>query len=138
MILADTSAWVEYDRGTGSSVDRRMVELVRDEGPLAVTEPVVMEVAAGARTDEREEQLRRLLLRFELLGFDSTVDFDGATYVYRRCRQAGVTPRGLVDCMIATVALRHGATLLAADADLVRIAGVMGIDLDRSSPASAR
>lgn len=135
MILADTSAWVEYDRGTGSEVDRRMVDLIREDGPLAVTEPVVMEIAAGARTGEREAQLRRLLLRFELLGFDSAVDFDGATQVYRQCRRAGVTPRGLIDCMIATVALRNDASLLAADADLLHVARVMGIDLDRSSHA---
>lgn len=133
MILADTSAWVEYDRATGSDVDRRMVELIGDGGPLAVTEPVVMEVVAGARTDERETQLRRLLLRFELLGFDGPVDFAGATTIYRRCRQAGVTPRGLIDCMIAAVTLRHEATLLSADADLERVARVMRIDLDRPS-----
>ena len=28
MILADTSAWVEYDRATGSAVDRRLSELI--------------------------------------------------------------------------------------------------------------
>jgi predicted nucleic acid-binding protein len=112
-----------------------MAELIGNEGPLAVTEPVVMEVAAGARTNDREAQLRRFLLRFELLAFDATVDFDGATKVYRQCRQAGVTPRGLIDCMIAAVALRHEATLLAADADLERVAQVMGMDLDRSSDA---
>jgi predicted nucleic acid-binding protein len=135
VILADTSAWVEYDRATGSDVDRRMVELIREQGPLAVTEPVVMEVTAGARTDQRETELRRLLSRFELLEFDGAVDFDGATKVYRLCRQAGVTPRGMIDCMIATVALRHAATLLAADADLARVANVMDIDLDDSSEA---
>ncbi len=47
MILADTSAWVEYDRATGSAVDRRLTALIRNEGPLAVTEPVIMEVVAG-------------------------------------------------------------------------------------------
>jgi predicted nucleic acid-binding protein len=64
MILVDTSAWVEYDRATGSPIDRRLTELITDEGPIAVTEPVVVELAAGARTDEREMDLRRLLLRF--------------------------------------------------------------------------
>jgi predicted nucleic acid-binding protein len=64
MILADTSAWVEYDRATGSAVDRRLMTLIAADGPLAVTEPVVMEVLAGARDDRREADLRRLLLRF--------------------------------------------------------------------------
>src|SRR5688572_14959029 len=76
VILADTSAWVEYDRATGSAVDQRLTELIRDDGPLAVTEPVLMEVMAGARDGERERALRRLLLRFDLLAFDTAADFD--------------------------------------------------------------
>ena len=42
MILADTSAWVEYDRATGSTADRRIAELIADDGPLMFTEPVLM------------------------------------------------------------------------------------------------
>lgn len=133
MILADTSAWVEYDRGTGSPVDARVAELVEAAGELAVTEPVVMEVLAGARDDRRETDLRRLLLRFELLPFDPASDFDGAVRIYRRCRAAGVTPRGLIDCMIAAVTWRREATLLAHDADLTRVAAVIGIELDAAS-----
>lgn len=133
MILADTSAWVEYDRATDSAVDRRLTELIADEGPLAVTEPVIMEVVAGARSDDREADLRSLLLRFHLLPFDVAVDFDAAASIYRQCRQVGVTPRGLIDCMIASVARRNQATLLAADSDLSRVATVVGINLDDAS-----
>lgn len=133
MILADTSAWVEYDRATTSPVDRRLSELIGADGSVAVTEPVIMEVLAGARSDEREHDLRRLLLRFHLLAFDVAADFDGAVAIYRRCRRAGVTPRGLIDCMIASVAWRRGATLLAHDADMARLAAVVGIELDDAS-----
>ena len=133
MILADTSAWVEFDRATGSPVDTRLTELVSSNHELAVTEPVVCEIAAGARTDEREAALRRLLSRCQLLPFDSGTDFDGAVRIYRRCRQAGITPRGLIDCMIATVALRCGAVVLAHDADMARIADVMPLQLDEAS-----
>ncbi|HEX3542392.1 MAG TPA: PIN domain-containing protein [Acidimicrobiales bacterium] len=133
MILADTSAWVEYDRATSSAVDQRLMKLIADQGPLAVTEPVIMEVVAGARTDDRETDLRRLLLRFHLLTFDVAADFDAAASIYRRCRRAGVTPRGMIDCMIASVAQRHQATLLAADVDLSRVADIVGIDLDEAS-----
>jgi predicted nucleic acid-binding protein len=136
VILVDTSAWVEYDRSTGSPVDRRLSELVADDGPVAVTEPVIMEVIAGARSDEREVDLRRLLLRFDLLRFDPAVDFDAAARIYRTCRRAGVTPRGMVDCMIASVARRHKAALLALDGDLTRVAEVVGIALDDASRPS--
>ena len=133
MIIADTSAWVEYDRATGSATDRRLTELIAGEGPVAVTEPVIMEVLAGARSDTREADLRRLLLRFRLCRFDPAADFDGAARIYRRCRQAGITPRGLIDCMIAAVAWRNQATLLACDRDLDDVARVIGIDLDQPS-----
>ena len=133
MILTDTSAWVEYDRGTNSSVDRRLTALIENDGPVAVTQPVVMEVLAGARDDRREADLRRLLLRFELLTFEGVADFDGAARIYRRCRAAGITPRGMVDCMIASVAWRREATLLAHDADMDRVARVIGIELDEAS-----
>lgn len=133
MILADTSAWIEYDRATGSAVDQRMTELIIAEGSLAVTEPVMMEVLAGARTQEREDQLRRLLLRFGLLHFDAVTDFDAGVRIYRQCRQAGVTPRGLLDCLIAVVATRRGATVLAHDVDIDRVANVIGLELDNAS-----
>src|SRR5437870_2154600 len=68
MILADTSAWVEYDRATGSAVHRRVAELIGSDVPLSVTEPIIMEVLAGARSAQRELDLRRLLLRFKLCG----------------------------------------------------------------------
>ena len=133
MILADTSAWVEYDRATGSAADLRLADLIGTGAPLAVTEPVIMEVVAGARDERREADLRRLLTRFELLPFDAAADFHAAARIYSRCRSAGVTPRGMVDCMIAAVAWRLDATLLSHDADLDRVAGVMAIRMDAAS-----
>jgi len=92
-----------------------------------------MEVLAGARTDQREIDLQRLLLRFTLLRFDASSDFDAAARIYRRCRAAGVTPRGMVDCMIAAVAWRHEAVLLAQDVDLQRVGHIIGLTLDQAS-----
>jgi predicted nucleic acid-binding protein len=133
VILADTSAWVEYDRATGSPVDLRLTQLISSQTAIGVTEPVIMEVLARANNDQRETDLRRLLLRFDLLRFDAGTDFDAAARIYRACRRAGVTPRGMVDCMIASVAKRYEAMLLAYDADLKRVAQVVGIDLDAAS-----
>jgi predicted nucleic acid-binding protein len=133
VILIDTSAWIEFDRATSSAVDHRLTALISGGGVIAVTEPIIAEVVAGARTDERERALRRLLGRCDLLRFDSVVDFDGAAAIYRAGRQAGVTPRRLLDCMIAAVAIRHEVPLLAWDADMIRIADVTGLRLDSAT-----
>ena len=133
MILADISAWVEFDRATGSPVDQRLTGLIATGQDVAVTEPVIAEVAAGARTDEREATLRNLLAGFQLLAFDAAVDLDGAVRIYRQSRRAGVTPRGLIGCMIAAVCNRHGATPLSHDADLAHISTVVPLRLDGAS-----
>jgi len=133
VILVDTSAWVEFDRATDSPVDRRLHSLISDDNPLATTDPIIMELASGAKDDIREQQLRRLLGRCTLLPFDAPTDFDAAARVYRRCRSQGTTPRGLIDCMIVAIALRNHATLLCQDRDLVHISHVMGVDLDEAS-----
>lgn len=133
MILADSSAWVEFDRATGSAVDQTLANLIASEGPLAVTESVVMEVCAGARTVARENDLRRLLTRFHLIRFDPASDFNAAVTIYRSCRRVGVTPRGLVDCLIAAVALRGEHEVLARDRDFAAMASVVGLRLHPAS-----
>lgn len=74
-----------------------------------------------------------MLLRFGLAHFDAVTDFDAAAKIYRRCRHAGFTPRGMVDCMIAAVAYRRSIALLSWDVDMFRVAQVIGIELDGAS-----
>lgn len=80
MILVDTSAWVEFDRATGSRVDTALSDLIANTDEVAV--------------------------------------------------QTGVTPRGMVDCMIAAVAWRYEASILTSDADLTRVGEIMGIEVE--------
>lgn len=133
MILADTSAWIEYDRETESATYQRIHGLVETGGPLAVTEPVIMEFVGGTRSSTHERAAHRLFARFHHLTFDSPVDFRLATRIFQNCRRRGITPRGFVDCMIAAVAYRHRATVLAHDVDLARICEVVGVELDEAS-----
>jgi predicted nucleic acid-binding protein len=117
VILADTSAWVEFLRATGSSAHLRLRELIAGEGELATTEVVMMELLAGAADTEELARLRRLLGRFRLLPVEGLADYEAAADLYRRCRVGGETVRKLTDCLIAAVALRHGAALLHRDHD---------------------
>jgi predicted nucleic acid-binding protein len=133
VILVETSAWVEFDRSSGSAVNRRLTKLITEEGDIAVTEPVLMEMLAGARDDRAWSQLRRLMTSFGWITADSVTDFEGAARVYRSCRAQGVTPRGLIDCMIASIALRTESTVLTADRDFAQMALVVPLRLDPAS-----
>jgi predicted nucleic acid-binding protein len=122
VILADTSAWVEYLRATGSPVHLRLRKLIADEGDLVTTEVVMMELLAGETTPEGVTRLRRLLGRFDLMAVEGLADYEAAAELHRRCRAGGETVRNLTDCLIAAVAVRHGAALLHRDQDFDVIA----------------
>lgn len=122
MILVDSSAWVEFLRGTGSSTHRRLRAALQDGEPMAWTDVVALEILAGARDDADRDRLRRLLYGQHFLGVDGPEDYESAAELYRLCRRGGETPRRLADCLIAAVAIRNDVELLCCDADFQVIA----------------
>ena len=126
MLIADTSAWIEYLRGTGSAAHLALRESVsRDQ--VIVPEPVKAELLVGARSNEELRALQRMLEHFEVMLMAPRDDFDRAVSLHLQCRTAGVTPRGLIDCTVAAMALRAGVPLLHHDRDFAAMARVVGI-----------
>jgi len=122
MILVDSSAWVEFLRATGSATHLRLRAALEGEAELASTDPVLMEILAGARDEADRVRLRRLLYSVEFLAVEGPADYEQAAELYRLCRAGGETPRKLTDCLIAAVAIRTEAELLCEDADFLAIA----------------
>jgi len=87
--MIDISAWIEFLRDTGSPVCIRVDQLLGDD--IATCDPIRMEVLAGARDERHLVDLRRLLAR--------------------------ATVRKLIDCLIASITIRAGLSILHADAD---------------------
>lgn len=114
MILIDTSAWVEFLRGTGSPVCDRVEALL--DGEIATCDAIRMEVLAGARDEHHLERLRRLLARASVLP-TTPADYDQAAALFRLCRREGSTIRRLIDCLIASVAIRAATPILHNDTD---------------------
>ncbi len=127
MILVDTSAWIEFLRDTGSSVCNRVEELIG--GEIAVCDPIRTEVLAGARNERHLRSLRGLLARATLLP-TAPADYDEAAALYRACRGEGETVRKLSDCLIASIAIRAGATVLHHDSDFDVLARHAGLRVD--------
>lgn len=128
MILVDTSAWVEFLRGTGSAACNRVEALL--DGELATCDVVRMEVLAGARDERHLWRLRGLLARAVTLP-TTPADYEHAAAIYRRCRQRGATVRKLVDCLIASVAIRAEAAVLQNDSDFDVLARYADLRIDR-------
>ena len=122
MIVPDSSAWIELLRRTGSAVHNVMHDLVVGRAELAVTEVVVMEVLAGARSRRHHDELRSAMLDLRMLSLRGLDDFEEAALIYRVCRAAGESIRDLTDCLIAVPAIRAGASILHRDRDFDAIA----------------
>ncbi len=80
-----------------------------------------MEVLAGARSEAELRDLSAMLSRTRVVQC-TPADYLEAASVYRACRAAGETVRRLVDCLIASVAIREGIAVLHADRDFEVIA----------------
>ncbi len=128
MTLIDTSAWVEFLRDTGSLVCVQVEELLAQE--IYTCGPVRMEVLAGARDESHLGSLNRLLGRATVIP-TLPADYDNAAAIYRLCRREGETVRKLVDCLIASIAIRSGIPILHRDADFDALARHTGLSVFR-------
>ena len=129
MILIDTSAWIEYFRATGSAAAIEVRRLLSEEADqAAMCEPVAMEILSGVSDDSTHANLERLVNGLPSLTIDNAVDFRAAAQIYRAARRAGRTIRSINDCLIAAVAIRHGARIVHRDSDFEVIASMTNLE----------
>lgn len=128
MILIDTSAWIEFLRGTGSPACNEVDRLL--ESDIATTDPVLMEVLAGARNESHLHDLRRLLGKARMQPC-LPPDYSDAARLYRQCRHQGETVRRLIDCLIAAVAIRKDIPVLQRDEDFEALARHTALKIHR-------
>lgn len=117
MIVVDTSAWVEYLRKTGSPANQALKRALKAEDELGLVDVVRMELLAGAGCDRQVETVSRLLARAVPLPTLSPGDHEYAASLYRAARRSGETVRPMIDCLVASVAVRLDAPVLAQDRD---------------------
>jgi hypothetical protein len=133
VIVVDTSVWIEFFKGTGSSFDQHLAELIRVDAPIALTEVIYCEVLQGIRDDAVHARVRVILQAFPVLLLDGLRSADRAVALYRACRRRGLTIRSTVDCLIAAVCLDAGAELFHHDRDFDVLAKVADLKLYRPS-----
>jgi predicted nucleic acid-binding protein len=132
--LVDTSVWVEFLRATPNPATAFIRERLGGS-ELGTTEPVFMELLAGARPGEHTTRLERLLLSQSWYRVQPGLDYRGAVDVYQSTRATGEQPRSMQDCLIAAIALRHGVPVAHRDADYERIGAATGLQtLDLRAP----
>ena len=108
------SAWIKLLRDTGAPACEEVDRLL--DGDVAITDPILMEVLAGARDEHHGQQLRGLLGRARLINCNPS-DYVSASLLYRRCRGNGETVRRNINCLTGAVVVRENLVVLHQDED---------------------
>lgn len=124
MILVDTSVWVGYLRGDATPAVERLEELIDRSAAIATTEPIVMELLAGATRPQELARVEALADGLPLIPIDAVTDYRDAAQLYRSSAQNGHPIRSMLDCVIAAVAIRRDLPLLHQDRDFVFLAAI--------------
>lgn len=124
-MIADSSAWIQLLRATGSPVDLRLRRALIKGEALRMPDVVYQEVLQGARDPQHFMRLQTQLdLIPPFVPDDARETARQAAILYARCRWRGITIRSPNDCMIAACAIEAREPLLHADRDFVAIATV--------------
>jgi predicted nucleic acid-binding protein len=123
MLLVDSSVWIDRTRSAVTD-GTRYVEQRDGQEEIALTGVIYQEVLQGARSDAGFEALRDMLSAMLLLEPREWSTYEIAATLYRRARGAGFTIRKPNDCLIAAIALEHGALLVHNDRDFLHLAQV--------------
>ncbi|MBI3597874.1 MAG: PIN domain-containing protein [Nitrospirae bacterium] len=111
MVAADTSAWIDYARGTASPMAHKLENALLD-GTLVIPLPVLYEVLSGPGLTQTAETAILTLPQLNLwIGF-----WERAAIMRRKLLQRGQKARSM-DCMIAQNCIDHDIALITTDTD---------------------
>lgn len=99
------------------------MRLAEQPAQIAVTQPVLFEVMAGAPA-VAIHRIERVFGSFVVLDVDPSIDFHQALDLYRAVRRTGRTVRSSLGCLVASVAIRRGAQVVHRDVDFELLAAV--------------
>ena len=126
MIIVDTTVWIDYLNGVATTqTDWLDAEVERQR--LGLTDLILCEVLQGVRDEQRAEETRRELLKFEVMPMSGVDLAVAAARNYRALRAKGRTVRKTVDCLIATFCLINKHALLHNDRDFDHFAQDLGL-----------
>jgi predicted nucleic acid-binding protein len=121
VVLVDSSAWILAEH------QKILLSRLLPAGENVATCPmIVQEVLRGTGSPSHYLKARKALLESQMLDSPTPFErFEEAARIFRACRDAGVTPRSSVDCLVVATAIAHDVPLLHDDCDFEHVARVL-------------
>ena len=116
MIVADTSAWIDYFNGIiAPHTDRLDSDL--DTNRIIIGDLIITELLQGFKSDKEYNTARSIIENLEYRDFVGKEIAIKAADNYRYLRKKGITVRKTIDVIIATFCIENGYQLIHNDKD---------------------
>lgn len=122
-IIADTSVWISFFNGIETPQVQTLTDYIKGDDPIFLCPTIIQEILQGINDDKQYEQVKDLLLAFNIFNDDSLEIAISAANLYRSLRKKGITIRKSNDCLIAQYAIKHSMKILHQDRDFDLIMG---------------
>jgi predicted nucleic acid-binding protein len=123
MMLVDSSVWIDSARSVSSEATHFLAS--RDESDeLATAGVIVQEVLQGVQGERHFEAWRDRFWGMLILEPREIATYEVAAQLYRRVKARGLVIHKANGCLIAALAVEHGALLVHNDQDFLAIAQV--------------
>ena len=116
MILADTSAWIDFLKGKNTPSSVALDQAAGTEA-LVMGDLILVELLQGYREGRALAELKEDLRLFPVVSLCGPVLALKAADNYRLLRNRGITVRGTIDVIIATWCIANEVPLIHADRD---------------------
>lgn len=126
MIIADTSVWIDFFRGSDEPHVKQLENaLISDR--LYIGDLIIAELLQGVKNDKGAKEIREIISKLTAVNMvNESIAYKSAEN-YRTLRSNGKTVRKTIDMLIATFCIERGMTLIHNDRDFDPIEEILGL-----------
>lgn len=130
MILADTSAWIDYVKGI-SAPHTDVLDSELSRNLVATGDLIIAEFLQGFRDEREYHQAQQIMDSLEYRDLVGRQIAEAAAQNYRILRKNGVTVRKTIDVLIATYCIENDLELIHNDRDFDAMEEWLGLRVRR-------
>jgi predicted nucleic acid-binding protein len=121
-VMIDTSVWVDFFNAKSVTPETQALkDIIGSDCQVCLCPVIYQEILQGIREDSVFENIKAILLDFEMITLPVMEVTNRAVDLYRSLRKQGITIRKANDCLIAAYAIALNIPLLHRDSDFNEI-----------------
>ena len=126
MIVADTTAWIDYVKGI-EALHTNMLDYELEHNRIITGDIIIAEFLQGFRLEKDYESAKQMMESLEYRDFIGKENAILAAQNYRKLRKYGITVRKTIDVIIATFCIENGFELIHNDRDFDPMEEYLGL-----------